>query len=71
MRFRSGQIFFELAPIEDADVEEPQGGDVETHGPDRQLLLREQVSLVASERIRPEPIDPAASVILLAGAERM
>jgi len=68
---RCGKLLFQLTTLEDADVEESQSGDVETHGPHRQLFLCEQVSVVASERIRSESIDPAASVITLAGAERV
>ncbi len=57
MAFRGGQVLFQLAPLEDADKEEAQGRHVEAHGPDGQLLLLEQVGLVAAERIRPEPIE--------------
>jgi hypothetical protein len=68
---RGREIRFELAPLEHTDKEEAQGRDMEAHGPHRQLLLFKQIRLIAPERVRAEPIDPAAPVIDLAGAERV
>ena len=52
MPLRGGQLLFQRAPLEDADKEEAQGRHVEAHGPDGELLLLEQMRVVAPERIR-------------------
>ena len=44
---------------------------MQTDGPDRQLLLLEQIRLIPAEGIPPELLEPAASVVALAGAERV
>jgi hypothetical protein len=71
MAFRGGQLLFQLAPLEDANKDEAKGRHVKVDGPDGQSLLLEQVGLVAAEAIRPELMESAASVIALAGAERV
>jgi len=68
---RSREIFLQLAPLEHPDKEDAPGRDMEAHGPHGQLLLFKQIRLIASERVRAEPIDASAPVILLAGDERV
>jgi hypothetical protein len=71
MAFRGGQLLFQLAPLEDANKDEAEGRHVKADGPDSQFLLFEQVGLVAAQGIPPELLKPTASVVALAGAERV
>ena len=44
---------------------------MQADGPHRQLLLLEQMRVVAAEGIPPELLEPTAAVVALAGAERV
>jgi hypothetical protein len=68
---RGREILLQLAPLQHPHKEEAQRRNMQAHRPHGQLLLFKQIRLIAAERVRPEPIDPAAPMILLAGGERV
>ena len=51
---RIRQLFPELAPLEGANEEEPQRGNAAHNTSHRQLALREQIGLIASEFVWPQ-----------------
>ena len=51
---RIRQLLPEVAPLEGANEEEPQRGDPAHHASHRQLALREQIGLIASELVWPQ-----------------
>ena len=77
---RVRQVFFHVPPLQHAQEEEPQGGDLSDHRAHGQLPVFEQEDLVASEVIRPDAIEPSTRVaveglddfeVALAGGRRV
>ncbi len=71
MPLRGGQLLFQRAALEHPDKEEAQGRDVESHGPDGELLLSKEVGVVAPERGRAELIEATSAMVALTRAERV
>jgi hypothetical protein len=71
MPLRGWQLLLQCAALEHTDKEEAQGRHVESDGPDGELLLSKELSVVTPERGRAELIKAPAAMVALTRAERV
>jgi hypothetical protein len=56
------QVFFHVPPLQHAEKEKPESGDLRHHGADRQFPLFEQEHLITPEVVRPDAIEASAGM---------